>query len=167
MINKEVAEMLNEQITNEFYAAYLYLSMAAQAEDMNLPGLANWFQVQYQEEQTHALKIFHYLTEQDFKVSLKEIKAPASSWKTPLDMAKDALKHEQLVTSMFHQMMDAAYKAKDYASISFMNWYIDEQVEEEASARELINKYEKAENPAALMFVDAKLAERSFKPAHK
>ncbi len=165
MINKDVAELLNDQITNEFYAAFLYLSMAAQAEEMNLSGLANWFYVQHQEEHTHAMKIFKYLVEQDVKVTLKEIKAPKTEWKTPLEMVKDALKHEQLVTSMFVKIMDAAYKTKDYASISFANWYVDEQVEEEANAKELISKYESAENRAAIMFIDAQLAARTFRPS--
>ncbi len=165
MISKKVATMLNEQITQEFYAAFLYLSMAAQAEDMNLKGLANWFYVQHQEEHTHAMHIFEYLIDQGQKVALKEIKAPKTTWKTPVEMAKDALKHEKLVTSLFYKMMDVAVAEKDYASISFMNWYIDEQVEEEAEATELVQKFEVAENRGALMFIDAKLALRTFKPS--
>ena len=165
MINKDVATMLNDQITNEFYAGYLYLSMAAQAEEMNLPGFANWLYIQHQEEHTHAMNIFKYLAEQGVKVSLKEIKAPKVSWKNPVEMAKDALQHEELVTATFNKIMDAAHSAKDYASISFMNWYIDEQVEEEASAKELIQKFEMAENKAALLFVDSELAKRVFAPA--
>ncbi len=163
MINKDVATMLNDQITNEFYAGYLYLSMAAQAEDLNLPGLSNWFYVQHQEEHTHAMKIFKYLVEQGVKVSLKEIKQPKIDWKNPLEMAKDALKHEEFVTATFNKIMDVAHAAKDYASISFMNWYIDEQVEEEASAKELIQKFEMAETRAALLFIDSELGQRTFR----
>ncbi|MCL2705597.1 MAG: ferritin [Spirochaetaceae bacterium] len=162
MISKDVAALLNDQITHEFYAGYLYLSMAAQAEEMNLPGFANWLYVQHQEEHTHAMNIFKYLIEQGVKVSLKEIKAPKISWENPVEMAKDALKHEELVTSLFHKIMDVAHSAKDYASISFMNWYIDEQVEEEAGAKEIIQKFEMAENRAALLFIDAELAKRVF-----
>ncbi|MCL2293374.1 MAG: ferritin [Spirochaetes bacterium] len=165
MINKDVAAMLNDQITNEFHAGYLYLSMAAQAEDMNLPGLANWFYVQHQEEHTHAMNIFKYLTEQGVKISLKEIKAPKVTWESPVEMAKDGLKHEELVTATFHKIMDAAHAARDYASIAFMNWYINEQVEEEAAAKDLIRKFEMAENRSALLFIDAELAQRVFAPA--
>ena len=162
MISKDVAAMLNDQITNEFYAGYLYLSMAAQAEDMNLPGFSNWLYVQHQEEHTHAMNIFKYLVEQGIKISLKEIKAPKITWENPVEMAKDALKHEELVTATFNKIMDVAHSAKDYASISFMNWYINEQVEEEAGTKEVIKKFEMAENKAALLFVDAELAKRVF-----
>jgi ferritin len=161
MINAKVAEMLNQQITEEFYASYLYLSMATQAQDMNLSGLAHWFSVQSSEEVMHGKKIMDYLVEQGHRVTLKAIKEPKTSWKSPLEMAKDALNHEKLVTGAFNKMMDVAYAEKDYASIAFMNWFITEQVEEESSATDLINRYEMAgDNKPAIMFIDSKLGKR-------
>jgi ferritin len=161
MLNKPLLDALNEQINFELSSAYLYLSMSAHFEGENLGGFAHWMQVQYQEETEHAMKFFHYVYDRGGKVLLKAIPQPAAKFKTPLDIFKQVLEHEQKVTSLIHKLYEIATKEKDYAAQNFLQWFISEQVEEEKNATEIINMLEMIGNaPVSLMMADRQLGAR-------
>ncbi len=153
--------LINEQIKNEFYSAYLYLSMSAYFESIGLKGFSHWMRMQFEEEKIHAMKMFDYLNERGYKVVLKEIRAPKSSWKSCLEAFKDTLKHEKDVTSMINNIVEMANKEKDYASLNFLQWFISEQVEEEASAQEIVDKLNfLGEDKKAIYLLDKELGQR-------
>ncbi len=161
-MNKKLYEALNDQINNEFYAAHLYLSMAAQFEDMSLPGFAHWMREQFKEEEEHALKIFDYLLERGEKVELKAIEKPDVKWEKPIEAFEAAYEHEKLVTGMINNIMDIAIEVKDYPTVTLMNWYVDEQVEEEANTSHLVEQLRYAEDhKPAILAIDKQLAERA------
>lgn len=135
MLSSNMKKALNDQINAELYSAYLYLSMAAYFEDTNLPGMAGWMKAQAQEEVGHAMKFYSYVFDRDSKVELKAIDGPKTKWASPLAAFEDAYKHEQKVTGLIHKLVDLANKEKDHATRSFLNWFVDEQVEEEASTK--------------------------------
>ena len=135
MLSSNMKKALNDQINAELYSAYLYLSMAAYFEDTNLPGMAGWMKAQAQEEVGHAMKFYGYVFDRDSKVELKAIDGPKTKWASPLAAFEDAYKHEQKVTGLIHKLVDLANKEKDHATRSFLNWFVDEQVEEEASTK--------------------------------
>lgn len=154
---------INDQINAEFWSAYLYLSMSAWYTQQNLPGLANWMYVQYQEEISHGMKMFRYIHERGGVVTLKPIEKVDTAWKSASDAFKATIEHERKVTSLINGLMDTAHEIRDYATINFLNWYIDEQVEEEANADELYHKLLMIENdPAALYALDKELSTRVF-----
>lgn len=130
---------LNEQINAEQYSAFLYLSMSAYLNDVGLPGFANWMNVQYQEELSHANKFFNYVVERGEKVELKAIKQMPTKWDGIIDIYEATLEHEQLVTGLIHNLMDIAIEEKDHAAQSFLRWFVDEQVEEEANVTEILD----------------------------
>ena len=135
MLSSNMKKALNDQINAELYSAYLYLSMAAYFEDTNLPGMAGWMKAQAQEEVGHAMKFYGYVFDRDSKVELKAIDGPKTKWASPLAAFEDAYKHEQKVTGLIHKLVDLANKEKDHATRSFLNWFVDEQVEEDASTK--------------------------------
>jgi ferritin len=138
MMSKKLEDAINEQIKNEFFSGYLYLSMAAQAEAMNLPGVAHWFKVQAKEEQEHGMKFYDFINDRDGRVLLKEIDQPETEFKNVLDMFEKTLEHEKLVTSMINNLYEIALKEKDYPAQIMLQWFIDEQVEEEKNASDII-----------------------------
>lgn len=140
MINKKVEEAINKQINEELYSAYLYLSMATHFDAVNLPGFASWMKVQAQEEVSHAMRFYHYLTERGGRAVLQPIKGPQSEWQSPLAAFQDALKHEEYITSCIHKLVDLAAAEKDHASVNMLQWFVAEQVEEEATASENVEK---------------------------
>jgi ferritin len=162
MISKKMSAAINEQINKELYSAYLYLAMAAQAEALNLPGFAAWFGVQAKEEVGHAMKFFKYLVEQGARVELDGIAKPPVSFKSPGDMFEKTLEHERKVTASIHALMDLAIKENDHATQSFLRWYVDEQVEEEANASAIVAKLEMigADAGPALLMLDHELGAR-------
>lgn len=161
-MDKKVLKVLNEQVNHEFFAAYLYLSMSTYFEAENLKGFANWMRMQYEEEIIHALKIFDYIHDRGEHVVLMQIDTPKAKWKSPLEAFSDAYAHEQKVTALINNIIDVAEKAKDRATMSFMQWYIDEQVEEEAQTSELVDKLKLIkDNPYALLMIDKELAGRA------
>ncbi|MEG2070191.1 MAG: ferritin [Bacteroidales bacterium] len=163
MIHEKMEKEINQQVNAEFWSAYLYLSMSAWFTQQNLPGFANWMYVQYQEEITHGMKMFRYIHERGGKVTLLPIDKVETKWKSPSDAYRDTLDHEREVTSLINGLMDTAHQIKDYATISFLNWYIDEQVEEEAAADELYQTLLQIEkHPEALRILDKELAARVF-----
>lgn len=165
MIKDTLNDAINEQINAELYSAYLYLSMSADFESKNLPGFANWMRVQFEEEQFHAMKMFDYVNERGGKVILKPIKGPEVQWETPLAAFEAVLKHEIYVTSLINKLMDLAIAESDHAAKGFLQWFVDEQVEEEANAEALVAKVKMVEgNPHAMFMIDKDLAARVFTP---
>jgi ferritin len=162
MLSKTMQDAINEQIRNELYSGYLYLAMSAYAESVNLPGFAHWMREQAEEEQEHAMKFYKFVVERGGRVVLHAIDQPPAEFKSPLALFEETLAHEQLVTSMIHNLYALAVKEKDYASQSFLKWYIDEQVEEEAHATEILEQLKMVgDHKMGLLMMDRQLAARS------
>lgn len=128
MIKQEIQEALNAQIIREMYSSNLYLSMAAYYASNNLNGFANWMRLQAEEELRHALKIFDFVLDRNGKIQLDQIQSPPKTWETPIAPFEDSYKHEQLISSQINEIQDLAFRLKDYATVSFLNWFADEQV---------------------------------------
>lgn len=166
MINKNIQTAINHQIKEELYSSYLYLSMAGYTGEMNLKGFANWFSVQAKEELDHAMGFFTYLLNRRGKVELLEIPKPPSVFKNPRVLFDEALKHEQFITGKINLLYELSGEEKDYSFQSFLKWYIDEQVEEEANATEMIEKMKlSGESESTLLLIDSQLAARVYTPA--
>ena len=165
MIGKKMEDALNEQINAELYSAYLYLAMAAYFDAQNLAGFASWMRLQTQEETAHAMKIFDFVSERGGRVVLKAIEEPAKEWKSPLAAFKAAYKHEQYITGRIDDLVNLAIKEKDHASNAFLQWFVNEQVEEETSVDSVVQQLTMAEKaPGALFMMDRELGQRTFTP---
>lgn len=163
MINSELEQIINEQINKELYSEYLYLAMKLHFEDMNLQGFVNWFDVQVQEEHAHAVGFMNYLTERGGSVKLMAIDKPEVKGNTPLEVFKQVLEHEEYVTSLINSVADVAEKVKDRAAMSFVDWYIKEQVEEESNVGNVLKTLELiGDDKKALLLFDKDLATRTF-----
>lgn len=161
MISEKMVKAINEQIKNELFSGYLYLSMAVYFEDLNLPGMAKWMYAQAAEEQEHALKFLHYLVERGARVELHAIDKPQIEFESPLAVFKEALAHEKLVTSMINNLYDIALAEKDYPSQVLLQWYVKEQVEEEDNVGGVVEMIKAADNkPWNLLVLDGKLGVR-------
>jgi ferritin len=166
MIPKELLEKMNEQVTHEFFSAHYYLAMAAYFLQEDLDGFANFFQVQAEEERFHAMKFFKFISDQGEMPLVKGFKDPRTDFASPQEVFELALQHEQLVTSLIHGLMDMAQKEKHHPSIIFLQWFVDEQVEEEATMGKLLRKIKMVGGEGAgLLFLDQELAARTFTPA--
>ena len=160
-MNKTLLDAINEQINFELSSAYLYLSMSAHFHNENLGGFAHWMVVQYQEETGHAMRFINYLYDRGARVQLKLIAQPATKFKTPLDIFRQVLEHEQEVTAAIHRLYEIAAKEKDYATQNHLQWFIKEQVEEEKNASGIIRMLEMIGNtPVSLIMADRQLAMR-------
>ncbi|MFA9397238.1 MAG: ferritin [Clostridiaceae bacterium] len=165
MLSKNLITDINEQINFELLSEYLYLSMAAYFEDQNLPGFANFFKVQVQEERFHAMKFFDYLNQMDGRVILKSIEAPENDFEGALDVFEKSLNHEKKVTKRIYNLMDVALDEKEHATISLLKWFIDEQVEEEDNFNTLVKKLKRANNdPTLIYMLNEELSLRVFTP---
>ena len=153
MISQKMTDAVNDQIKAELESAYLYLAMSAYLEAKNLKGMAHWLEQQRKEEVTHADRFMKYLYERGARVILGAISKPAEEFGAPLDVFKAIVKHEQHVTGKINKLMDLAIEEKDYASQSMLKWFIDEQVEEEASAEDIVNKLEFLGDAKASMYL--------------
>ena len=163
MIPKKLEKALNEQINAEFYSAYLYLSMSAYLTDISLMGFSNWMRAQFEEEKFHAMKMYDYLLERGGKVKLKSIEAPKHKWDGIIDVFKDVLEHEQHVTSLINDLMSLAIAEKDHATANFLQWYVDEQVEEEATVSDLLAQLKLVDGKGSGLFMlDREAAQRQF-----
>jgi ferritin len=163
MIDQKMQEALNKQLNAELYSSYLYLSMAAYFLSVNLGGFANWMRVQTQEEAMHAMKFYDYINERGGRVLLQPVEAPPSEWDSPLAVFEHIYSHEQAVTGMINKLVDLAIKASDHATSNFLQWFVSEQVEEEASADEVVQKLRLVgDDPGALFMIDRELAQRVF-----
>jgi ferritin, putative len=161
MISKKLEDALNEQINKEFYSAYLYLGMAAHFESEGLKGFAKWMRVQALEEQGHAMKLYDYLFSVDAKPVLKAIKeAPVHYEKPPVEVIQEVLKHEQYVTASINSLYELALAEKDYKTQVFLQWYINEQVEEEENDRNILDVFKHINGNAGLLILDKALGER-------
>ena len=163
MISESVGKVLNEQVNKEFYSAYLYLSMSAYFSNVGLLGFANWTRVQAQEENAHANLIYDFLINRGVKVELTAVEAPPNNWQNPLQVMEEILKHEQYVTNLINNIVFVAEEAKDRATMSYMNWFVDEQVEEESNAQDIISKLKLiGDDKSALYLLDKDLSTRVF-----
>lgn len=161
MFNKKLEDALNDQINKELYSAYLYLGMAVHFESEGLKGFADWMRVQAKEEQGHAMKIYDYLFSVEGKPVLRAIKeAPTHYEKKPVEVIQDMLKHEQFITASINSLYDLALAEKDYKTQHFLQWFITEQVEEEANDRDILDKFKYIDSNAGLMMLDSELGKR-------
>lgn len=140
-MEQKVAALLNEQVNKEFYSAYLYLDMANYFIDMDLDGFGNWYTIQAQEERDHALLFMQYLQNNGEKVTLEAIDKPDKVFNSPLDPLVAAAEHERYVTSLIHTIYEAAHESKDYRTMQFLDWFVQEQGEEEKNADSMVKKY--------------------------
>lgn len=163
MIKSTIQDAINDQIAAEFYSAHLYLSMSAYFQSIDLPGAAHWMRAQYEEELTHALKMFDYLFERDGKAVLKSFDAPPSEWKSPLDAFQAAYEHEQYVTSLIERIFRLAREEGDVATELFLQWFITEQVEEEASVKAVVQMLKQVDTSrGGLFMIDRELGKRAL-----
>lgn len=165
MLSKRLQDALNEQINYELYSEYLYLSIQGYCASANLDGFANFFAVQIQEERFHAMKFFNFLIEKGGKAVLKKIDAPQAEFASPYEAFKLSLEHEQSVTARINKLMDLAIEENDHSMRSLVQWFVDEQVEEEATFEKNIAKLKLiGDNGYGLLMLDAELATRTFVP---
>lgn len=163
MLQTEVAKLLSEQVNKEFYSAYLYLDMSNYYYEQNLNGFGNWFKVQAQEEQDHAMLFLTYLQNNSVRPALEAIAAPDKTFKDFRDPLAAALEHEQYVTSLINRIYAAALQVNDYRTVQFLDWFVKEQGEEEKNTDDLLKRYELFGNDAkALYMLDAELAARLY-----
>jgi ferritin len=161
MISRTIQDAINEQINKELYSSYLYLSMAAYFENKNLPGFAKWMYVQADEERSHGMKFFQHLLERGGKVELKTIVQPEVEWNTSLEVFKQVLEHEQVVTASINSLYELALKEKDYPFQVLLHWFITEQVEEEKNASDIIQRLELLDaRGTAVLMLDHDLGKR-------
>jgi ferritin len=163
MLSKKMEKALNGQINAEMYSSYLYLAMSAYFESIGLGGFSRWMQAQAQEELIHAMKFYHFVNERGGRVMLEAIEAPTSKWKSPLAVFQATYAHEQKVTGLINGLADLAVKEKDHATNSFLQWFVTEQVEEEATAGDIVNKLKLVSDaPGGLFLIDRELGARAF-----
>ena len=166
MISKPLESAINAQINAELWSAYLYLSMSTYCQDAGFPGIANWFSIQFKEEQDHAMILLNYLQSRDGRVLLAPIDAVETEWASPLAAFEATLQHEQKVTSLINNLMALAVEEKDFALQTRLNWFVEEQVEEEENARDLIQKFRLVgDNGYGLYQLDQELAARVYTQA--
>jgi ferritin len=161
MLSQTIQDAINEQIKDEFYAAHLYLSMSAYFEDANLPGCAKWMRLQSEEEREHAMRFFDYVNDRGGRVILKGLDQPPSEFGSPLEVFEKSLAHEQRVTASINNIYALAVKENDYPTQVMLHWFIEEQVEEEKSATEVIELFKMAGDKGhALIMIDRQLGSR-------
>lgn len=162
MLSEKLLAAVNDQIKFEFYSAYLYLAMSAYFEEQNLGGFAKWLNIQAGEEQGHALKFYEYIHDRAGKVALQVIDAPPSEYGKPVDVFSQILEHEQLVTARINKLYAQAVQDNDYAAQVFLNWFVNEQVEEEKNATEVLSWLKMVgDNPNGLMQVNGLMYRRA------
>ena len=161
MLDSKMEIALNQQVNAELWSSYLYLSMSYDMDNKGYEGMASWFALQAKEEFEHAVRIMKFIGEIDGKVKLAPIEEVRQEWGSPKDAFEDTLRHEKVVTERIHKLMDMAIESKNYATQSMLKWFVDEQVEEEDTARKILEKLKKIENsPAGLYSLDKELGGR-------
>jgi ferritin len=164
-MDEKMVEALNSQLNAEMYSAYLYLSMGAYFEDLDLSGFANWMKVQAQEEMSHAMKIHDYIIQRGDRVLLTKIDAPQTEWKSPVNAFEHVYEHEQKVTGLINQLVNLALSLGDHATNNFLQWFVAEQVEEEESSSGVLKKVKMSNDSlSAMLMLDTELAQRIFTP---
>lgn len=161
MLNEKIQDAFNKQLNMELYSGYIYLSMSAHFGSQNLGGMANWMRIQAHEELMHAMRFYNFINERGGRVILAQVDEPKTDWNSALDAFEDALKHEQLVTSLIHGLVDLAVSEKDHAANNFLQWFVEEQVEEENSVQTVVDKLRLVgDNGVALLTLDGELGRR-------
>lgn len=161
MISQKIQKALNQQLNEEFYSSYFYLSMSAYFESKDLQGFAQWFRLQADEEYAHAMKIFDYIYQIGGEVKLMKIDGPKTNWDSFLEVFQDTFEHEQKVTKSINDLLELSYAEKDHATINFLQWFVSEQVEEEATAMQNVKKMEMiGDDKAGLFMIDKELGGR-------
>jgi len=161
MISEKMQNALNEQINKEFYSAYLYLAMSAYCNAKGLPGFSNWMRHQYEEEILHVTKMYDYVLDQGGQIHLRQIDEPAREFGSPLEVFEKTLEHEQFVTGCINELMGLAVDERDFATQTFLQWYVTEQVEEEANVNDILAPLRMVGGEGGgLMMIDQQLAKR-------
>lgn len=165
MLSEKMTAALNSQVNWELFSSYLYLSMNSWFESIGLPGCATWMRAQVQEELYHAIKIYDYINERGGKATMQAIAQPRTDWDTPLEVFEEVLKHEEKVTSLINDLVNLALEEKDHASHIFLQWFVSEQVEEEATAGDVLGKFRLiGDDKSGLFALDQELGRRVFIP---
>jgi len=165
MLSQEIQDSLNSQMNFEMYSANIYMSMAAWFDSKNLTGFSNWMKIQYLEEMSHFTKFYDFIDERGGRVILGAMSAPQIDWDSPLAAFEDALAHERIVTSRINDLVAQAAEAKDHATVNFLQWFVAEQVEEEATADGVVQQLKLMEGaPGGLFMLDREMAQRVFTP---
>jgi len=163
VLTDRMHKALNDQLQAEFFSAYLYLSMSAYFEDQGLDGMANWMTIQFQEEQSHALKFYHYITERGGKVELQAIEKPKNEWDGALNVFEEALEHEQMISGRINDLADLAIQEKDHATHNMLQWFIAEQVEEEANVESIVGQLQLIGGQGhGIFMIDREMRGRTF-----
>lgn len=152
VISEKIQDAINQQINAEMYSAYLYLAISSYFETQNLSGFAKWMKGHAQEEMTHAMKFYEYLLDRMGKVTLEAIPAPPCHWDSPLSALEHVYQHELKVTSLIHELLEKAMANKDFATCSFLDWFVNEQVEEEANTSKMLEKVKLAGSSTGALF---------------
>ena len=165
MINQKIEQAFNKQINAETYSAYMYWSMSAALEEMNLPGCARWMRMQAREEMTHAQKFYDHIVERGGRVILTAIEAPPTEWDSLKAVFEATLQHEQKVTGLINDLVDLAAAEKDHAAAMCLQWFVTEQVEEEATVMDILGKLEiVGQTPGGLYMLDKEMGQRTLTP---
>ncbi len=161
MINQKMEQAINDQIQKELYSSYLYLAMSTYSESQNLKGFAHWLKLQHDEEKEHAMKLVDYLLERGGKVAFQALEAPPAEFGTPVEVFEQVLAHELYVTASIHKLYELAVAEKDIAAQIFLQWFVTEQVEEEANVTEVLEKLKViGENSSGIFYMDSAMAKR-------
>jgi len=165
MLNNDMEKALNAQVNAEMYSAYLYLSMSAYFQSKSLGGFASWMRVQAQEEMVHAMKLYDFINERGGRVILAPIEAPPTEWNSPLATFEAVYEHEQKVTGLINELVELALEKHDHATNIFLQWFVSEQVEEEDSANDVVEKIKlMGDARGGLFMLDRELGQRVFTP---
>ncbi|MBD3220032.1 ferritin [bacterium] len=163
MLTDKMHQALNDQLQAEFFSAYLYLSMAAYFEDEGLEGMANWMTIQFQEEQTHAMKFYRYIIERGGRVELQALEKPQKDWPSPLAVFEEAFEHEKMISGRINDLAELAIAEKDHATHNMLQWFIAEQVEEEAAVDTIVNQLKMVGDQGhGLFMIDREMRGRTF-----
>ncbi|MCP4569337.1 MAG: ferritin [FCB group bacterium] len=165
-MNQKIQDAFNAHLNAEMYSSYFYLSMSAYLESGNLKGMANWMRIQAQEEMTHVMKFYDFIHDRDGQVILTAIEGPKTEWNSPLEIFEEALAHERLVSGLINDLVDLAMAEKDHMAVTFLQWFVTEQVEEEANVKEIVDKMKMVgDNGVARFMLDGELSQRAPVPA--
>ncbi len=165
MLDKKIADLINDQINKELYSGYLYLEFANYCEEQGLDGFANWYEIQAKEERDHAVIMRRYLLDNGYRVTLEAIQKPEATLTCPMDVFKAGAKHERYVTSLINNIYSEAFSLKDFKTMQFLDWFIKEQVEEEKNAEDLVKKMELFGNDSkSLYLLNQELGTRTYVP---
>ncbi len=165
-MKKDIEKAFNDHLNAEFFSAYLYLSMANYFAAENLDGMAAWMRVQSEEERVHGMKFVDFINDRGGRVALQQIDQPAIEWESPLAAFQEAYDHECLISAKINDLVDLANKQNDHAAHNFLQWFVSEQVEEEATAQRIVEQLKRVgDNPVGLMIIDQQLGSRTFTPA--